>query len=581
MSPGKSSLRRRLPIWIALLLAIVVVTFGALSYAEVRRETERMTWVRLRTVADRFAQLSAAGTATRLIQLEALARTPALAAYLKGNGDAAGARAVLQSLGPDTGTALAVGMRRPDGAPVLALRRELPPLQASFYPPDVKAQLSRVYVHEGALAYEVMAPVVERDSLVGRLVVVRGLVAASASLDLLNELVGPGGSLLLGNADGSLWTDFERPVGDVSIEAGNGWFRDASGRRMVHATPIPNTPFLLGVSVPHALVMAPVAGLLWQLAGIGALVVAGGALAGWLLTRRITTPLVQLTAAAEALSAGTKTGEWKAVGGDDEVRRLGDAFAVMASRVTASREQLELEVAERTAELHRAQAELIQREKLAVLGQLASSVGHELRNPLGVMANITYYLTQTLQDVPPKAQQYLVTLRKQVGIAEKIVADILDFTRVREPERETVHLADFISEQLERVTVPPGIVVRHETPPSTPDVVADRCQVGQVFFNVVTNAVQAMEAAGGELRVSAHADNGAVHIEVTDQGPGIPPDCGERIFEPLYTTKLRGIGLGLSVSRTLARANGGDLVVAATGPRGTTFRLELPAARAS
>jgi signal transduction histidine kinase len=391
--------------------------------------------------------------------------------------------------------------------------------------------------------------------------------------------VGPGGALLLGNADGSLWSDFERPLPGVVLGTGNGWFADATGRRMAHVTAVPGTPYLIGVSVRYRQVIAPVAGLLWQLAGIGALVVAAGALAGWFLTRRITSPLVQLTAAAEALSVGTRTGEWT-VTGDDEVRRLGDAFAIMASRVTASREQLEQEVAERTAELHHAQKELIQREKLAVLGQLASSVGHELRNPLGVMSNITYYLSATLHDIPPKAQQQLVTLRKQVGIAEKIVADILDFTRVREPEREVVPVAEFLDEQLERVAVPTGIALRRETPATLPAIVADRCQVGQVLFNVVTNAVQAMEATGGELRIAAHAENGAVRIDVVDQGPGIPAEAAERIFEPLFTTKLRGIGLGLSVSRTLARANGGELSVAETGPQGTTFRLELPAARA-
>ncbi len=251
----------------------------------------------------------------------------------------------------------------------------------------------------------------------------------------------------------------------------------------------------------------------------------------------------------------------------------------MSNSVSAARERLEQQVAERTAQLHLAQAELIQREKMAVLGQLASSVGHELRNPLGVMSNVAYYLNHAVPNLPQKARDHLATLRRQIGIAERIVSDILDFTRVKEPQVERVAVGAFIDDQLQRMTPPPGVRIERAVPDGVPDLMADPFQVGQVLFNVLTNAVQAMEPDGGTVRVRAHGTNGCVRIDVDDEGGGISEAAREKVFEPLYTTKMRGIGLGLSVSRTLARANGGDLVIARSGPDGTTFRLELPTTR--
>src|SRR5205814_6638727 len=102
--------------------------------------------------------------------------------------------------------------------------------------------------------------------------------------------------------------------------------------------------------------------------------------------------------------------------------------------------------------------------------------------------------------------------------------------------------------------------------------------MGQIVLNLLSNATQALEGTGS-IAVNAHADNGAVHLDVVDTGPGVAPENIEKIFEPLFTTKARGIGLGLAVSRTLARANGGDLTVTSTPGEGAIFHLTLPVAK--
>jgi signal transduction histidine kinase len=212
-------------------------------------------------------------------------------------------------------------------------------------------------------------------------------------------------------------------------------------------------------------------------------------------------------------------------------------------------------------------------------------VGHELRNPLGVMTNALYYLGMVLKKAPPDVTEYLDILRSQVALSEKIVGDLLDFARVKQPSREVVSLEQLIAEQLQRVAGMLTVHVATEFPPTLRGVFVDRVQVGQVVLNLLTNAVQAMSGDSpspsepGTLSIRGRMlDNGQVELAVSDSGSGIKPEHLDKVFEPLFTTKARGIGLGLAVSRTLARANGGDIQVVSRAGEGATFLVTLPAA---
>lgn len=580
MFSTNSSLRRRLPVWVALILALTVCTFGALAYWMAWRATEQAAWVRVRSLADRFAQTSRAGMRDRVVQAQSVARDPRIVAFVATGRDSVAARKALAVMGPDTGLLISSGIRRLDGTPLLSMNRTLPP--APVTPPDLadSSRVGHMFNNGGRAMFETIAPVQNNGRTVAHVVSIRSLIASPATLKTVESLVGASGTLLVGNADGSEWTDLRSALGPRPIRTGDNRYTEGGEDRLVNAVPIPGTPFLIASTIAVGAAGASLKGLLWTLALVAIVIVAAGATAGWIVIRQVTNPLVDLTAAAEAIAAGHKANLPARTTRDDEIGRLSDAFATMSGRVTEAREHLEHLVSERTAELERTQRELIQREKLAVLGQLASSVGHELRNPLGVMSNISYYLSTALTDVPPKAREHLEMLRRQVGLAEKIVTDILDFTRVKQPETTTVPVESFVDAQLQRVTLPETVRLERSVAPGVPDMSADPFQVGQVLYNVLTNAVQSMEPRGGVLEVRAHGTNGRVFIDVTDEGPGVPEEHHEQIFEPLYTTKLRGIGLGLSVSRTLVQANGGNLRVAQSSARGTTFRLELPSARA-
>ncbi len=239
-------------------------------------------------------------------------------------------------------------------------------------------------------------------------------------------------------------------------------------------------------------------------------------------------------------------------------------------------ERLEEMVAERTADLRDAQEQLVRGEKLAVLGQMAGGVSHELRNPLGVISNAAQILAMTLSDADETTTEFLGMIKAEVRVAEKIVFDLLDFSQTRLPQREETAAADLVARALEKQ--PPGddTTVLTELAPDLPPVYVDDGQIGLVLGNLISNACQAMPE-GGSLTVGAQLDSGWVRLSVTDSGCGIPAENLAKIFEPLFTTRKKGIGLGLALVKNLVERNEGRIEVASEVGEGTTFRVWLPA----
>ena len=232
-------------------------------------------------------------------------------------------------------------------------------------------------------------------------------------------------------------------------------------------------------------------------------------------------------------------------------------------------------VEKRTKELKDAQEQLVRREKLAILGQLAGGVGHELRNPLGVISNAVYYLKMVMPDAEETIKEYLETISEEVNRSTGIVSDLLDFSRIKSVEREETAVSDLVTQVLEKQPASENIKVATAIPSDLPPVFVDNRQISQVLVNLVTNACQAMPE-GGKLSISAIAKQDKVHVSFTDTGSGISKENMKNLFEPLFTTKARGIGLGLAVSKNLVEANGGSIEVESEEGKGSIFTVILP-----
>ena len=303
-----------------------------------------------------------------------------------------------------------------------------------------------------------------------------------------------------------------------------------------------------------------------------------GMLVAWLMSLRFTMPLQTLTMAADAIAAGDSSKRVE-VDRDDELGRLARSFNAMADDVEQSRRRLERLVESRTGELRSAQESLARREKLALVGHLAGGIGHEIRNPLGVMANAVYYLETIQPDAPPEVREYLGILRQQVQLSAKIVNDLMDLSRTTPAHREAVQIKSVVDDRLQKVAAQVERV-EADVPSTLPRVHVDPVHAGQVLDNLLSNAVQALDGAPGMVRVRAHTKSeGFVCVEVSDTGNGVQADHMSKFFEPLFTTKARGIGLGLAVSKALAQANGGDLTLVSGPGESATFAFTMPIER--
>jgi signal transduction histidine kinase len=261
------------------------------------------------------------------------------------------------------------------------------------------------------------------------------------------------------------------------------------------------------------------------------------------------------------------------------VERIGGAIrqVELEQSLQGYYEQLEDEVESRTKDLEQVQEKLIRSERLAAVGELASGVGHELRNPLNVIRNCAYLLNEAVTEKgDEEAANTLKVLDKQIDIANKIVTDLLDFTRITPPSPDRVDLKTVINESLSWITVPEHVTIHTNLNGHPMKVRTDAEQISRVFTNIISNAIQAMNGKDGELNIDTGTDDEDVWIKFQDNGCGIPEENFDKIFEPLFTTKPKGIGLGLAITKRLIEQNGGKIELASKSGQGTTFTVKLP-----
>ena len=243
------------------------------------------------------------------------------------------------------------------------------------------------------------------------------------------------------------------------------------------------------------------------------------------------------------------------------------------------RDHLEELVDERTRELRLTQAKLIASERLAILGQFAGGIAHEIRNPLGVIAASAYYLKRRLETDDEKVSDQLDQIKRQVESCADIIESILKLTRMETPKLAPLGLIDVLMMTVDQVDTMTGIEIDWCLPEDRLLVWADRTQLMLAFKNIVGNAGQAMQN-GGTLTIGARIvtieESPWAEIRFSDTGPGIAPENTEQIFLPLFTTKAKGIGFGLAIVKLIVERHGGIIFNESEPGDGATFVIRLP-----
>lgn len=266
--------------------------------------------------------------------------------------------------------------------------------------------------------------------------------------------------------------------------------------------------------------------------------------------------------------------------------RSGDEVSMEFSLSTLRNDAAEVEgsvwIGRDVTELKAAQLQLMQAEKLSTIGSVISEVAHELNNPLTTMLGFSQLLASRCND--PSMRNDLDKISDAARRSQRIVNNLLSFSRVHKPERKYLGVNGIIEKTLELKRYPfqvANITVVKALDEHLPRTMLDFHQVEQVFLNLFNNAEHAMSAPGspgGELRIRTWLEEGSIQVEVRDTGHGMSQETMRRIFDPFYTTKEegKGTGLGLSVSYGIIQEHGGTIKVESREGKGTTFIITLP-----
>lgn len=278
----------------------------------------------------------------------------------------------------------------------------------------------------------------------------------------------------------------------------------------------------------------------------------------------------------------------------DEFRDLASSFNSMASDMEIhikelnkeKKKLLNLKVAfeERSQELEKTlkkvqsiQKDLISAEKFATIGRLSSSVAHELRNPLASIKNISYFLLKMGNYNNEKEKKMIQMLSDEVIRANKIITELLDYSKTKQINKLEIDIAVLIDKSIKSVPVAENIKVVKNSESFVVFVDPDR--IVQVLINLIANARDAMPKEGGTITIStSKADDNKLIIKVTDTASGMTEETLAKLFEPLFTTKLKGIGLGLPIVKEIIEAHGGTMSVTSKLGVGSEFVISLPMA---
>ncbi|MFV1858731.1 MAG: ATP-binding protein [Anaerolineales bacterium] len=345
---------------------------------------------------------------------------------------------------------------------------------------------------------------------------------------------------------------------------------------------------ILGVALPSSFIVTAMAtsrttfSLIFSAGTIATIVV------GYLLAQSIAKPILRLRSVSQAVAAGDLNQD-TGLRGADEIGELAGAFDIMTVRLrdrTAEAARLydetldrNKELAEINARLQTAQAQLIQSEKLASVGQLTAGIVHDVKNPLAVIKGLAEELSEEFS-IDPSMQDQLKTIRESASKASTIVTDLLKFARQSTPElerrdmRETIEASVRLTEYLARKS---NVEFKIDMPSSPVLIWYDAQQIEQVLINLIGNAIQAM-MNGGTVYINLSEAENSIALSVQDNGVGIPEKNLQRIFDPFFTTKPEGegTGLGLSVSFGIITRHRGQISVDSKPGLRTTFTILLP-----
>ena len=596
------SLERKLPLLMTAVLALVLAAAVLVLGQEIKKGAQVLASQQLKEKAATLGRLLDPVVSSIGNQFGPILRDSAVRRVLvtkrPAQRDLVNTRALLLRLttaNPASDSGTMAELRAADGRIVLRVgdtaTKNVRPSSGAITTSADSISIGSFYESGGRVYYWATTPI-NRDGVRIGTLASRGRINNQPNVERnLSSLGGQAGTkFLYKNTDGSLWFTIDgRPINPpVKPDTGGvipTWSHPdvISGERVVlYQGRSTTTPWSMVIELPVSKLSAGTTSIVRRFALLCVVLLVLGAVAVWLITRRITTPLRRMTVAAEAMAKGDYTHR-VAETGDFEIRRLGSSFNRMATEVEAANSNLQ--AAASSAERAQAVAE----EANAAKANFLAAISHELRTPLNAIAGYVQLLEMGLRgplnqeqeaDLSriKRSQEYLLGLIEQVLVFTQLEASQVSFN----PEDVDV---DTLMQDTETMIAPQirarSLSYSYNSKEHDLRVRADRAKTQQILLNLLTNSAK-FTHPGGRLTATSESRNGSVILKVTDTGAGIPQKMLAQIFEPFVQVDRKlnqpreGVGLGLTISRDLARAMGGDLLVESTVGVGSTFTLVLP-----
>ena len=601
-------LGRKLPLLISGLILLVLLATSGAAYLEVERSATVAANERVTNLANQLSELLHAGVVTRGVMMRRVAGDSAVKRLLRSRGTGA------LDLSPGVSRALERLVVPADSAGVIEIWDASGHPRARYSGSAVSlddvvetAQRTMLVSHEprpGAKDSVYTGPFYSRGDSVYTWyvepVVIAGLTTgfvaqrvrltndadSKAAERGLREIMGPGLDLYVANTGNTMRTTItgELSAQPAALEAARGsvTYRDPLTGEMIGAkAAIPTTPWVVEIAMPRAAVTTPPRAFMRRMSVVALITLAGGALLAWLISREVTQPLAELTAATNDLS----TGEYDRrvhIDRGDELGRLGNAFNLMAERVAESRA---------SSEQQRAEAESARRE--AVDASQAKSdflavMSHELRTPLNAILGFSSLMIDGISGpVNEQQQKQLARIKSGGQHLLSLIDEILSLSRL-EARREEVHIergdAYSVARETAALAEPmaalKGLALQLSIPEGSCDCRTDFTKLRQILLNLLSNAIKFTNE--GSVTLEVRTAGAEMMYVVSDTGIGIAPEHRARIFEPFYQVEMSkarrvaGTGLGLSVTRHLARLLGGDVNLCDQHTPGCKFEVRLP-----
>jgi signal transduction histidine kinase len=585
------SIRAKLPIGVVLLLALACGALTGIAYLRVRAFVIGAASERIAQAATRVSELLAASARQRVTQIEQGMKTPFVIGYVRQPDPAVDATVrdlLRKAAGP--GNVAELGLFDASGRRIVSTNETLPlepgaETRAAIDANHAASIFSPMQKPAGAERpfYTMTLGIVDGDALIGYFVERRLTGGASETVTVISNLIGAQAHLTFGNARGDLWTSFAVPAASNGESAAKTAViaSDDGVALLTRMAPIAGTPWATGIGFPLAPVMAPIHAFLRDALVTTMIVIAIGALAGWIGSRRLTRPLAEVTDAAEAIADGRPAPPLRLTR-RDEVGSLAASFTRMAERVTESRQalqqmvdDLEQRVQARTAALESANREL---------EAFSYSVSHDLRAPLRAVTGFATILVEDhASHLPPDGRECVEVIARRAKHMGQLIDDLLAFSRLCRTTitLEPVDLGAMARGVVDDITrADPSRAIVWDLRPLPPATGAP-AMLQQVLVNLMQNAAKFSRTRRDARVTIGYEDTprGPAYF-VRDNGVGFDMQYADRlfgVFQRLHgQNEFEGTGVGLAIVHRIITRHGGAIWADAALDRGATFFFTLP-----